>query len=105
VKPLTVTAEHEGNSVRVVFEGELDIGGAPAAEEVLHEAEGDAVTELTIDLRGLTFMDSTGLRLVVAADRRARESGRTLRVVRGPAAVQRVFELTGLADKLPLVDE
>ena len=104
MKPLTVTAEHEGNSVRVVFEGELDIGGAAQAEDVLAQAEGDSVTDLTLDLSGLTFMDSTGLRLVVAANRRAQESGRTLRVVRGPAAVQRVFELTGLDDKLPLVD-
>jgi anti-sigma B factor antagonist len=101
VKPLTVTAEHVGNSVRVVSVGELDIGGAPEAEDVLREAEGDGVSDLTLDLSGLTFMDSTGLRLVVAADRRAREAGRTLHVVRGPAAVQRVFELTGLDDKLP----
>jgi anti-anti-sigma factor len=105
VKPLTVTAEHDGDGARLVFQGELDIAGAPEAEEVLRAAEAGSANSLTIDLRGLTFMDSTGLRLVVAADRRAREQGRSLRVVRGPAAVQRVFELTGLQDKLPFVDE
>jgi anti-anti-sigma factor len=104
VKPLTVTAERDGDDVRVLFEGELDIAGAPEAEEALHGVEADGAANVTLDLRGLTFMDSTGLRLVVAANRRAEEQGRTLRVVRGPAAVQRVFELTGLEDKLPFVD-
>jgi len=92
--------------VRVAFTGELDIAGAREAEEAVRQAEsGGGESALTIDLRGLTFMDSTGLRLLVAADRRAHEAGRTLRIVRGPDAIQRVLELTGLGDKLPLVDE
>jgi anti-sigma B factor antagonist len=92
--------------VRVAFTGELDIAGAQEAEEAVRQAEtGGGGRALTIDLRGLTFMDSTGLRLLVAADRRAQQDGRTLRIVRGPDAIQRVLELTGLGDKLPLVDE
>jgi anti-sigma B factor antagonist len=104
VKPLTVTSERDGDGARVLFQGELDIAGAPEAEKAIRAVEDDRPASLTIDLSGLTFMDSTGLRLVVAADRRARENGRTLRIVRGPAAVQRVFELTGLEGKLPIVD-
>jgi anti-anti-sigma factor len=105
VKPLSITAEPEGEGVRVAFNGELDIAGAQEAEEALRQAEADRAGALTIDLRGLTFMDSTGLRLLVAADRRANETGRALRIVRGPDPIQRVLELTGLGDKLPLVDE
>ena len=105
MKPLSITAEPQGDGVRVVFTGELDIAGAREAEEALRQAESDGGSALTIDLRGLTFMDSTGLRLLVAADRRAGESGRTLRIVRGPDPIQRVLDLTGLGDRLPLVDE
>jgi anti-sigma B factor antagonist len=105
VKPLTITSTSEENGVRVVFTGELDIGGAQSAEDVLRRVESDGAPTLTIDLRGLTFMDSTGLRMLVAADKRAHEAGRTLRIVRGPAPVQRILDLTGLGDKLPIVDE
>jgi anti-anti-sigma factor len=105
VKPLTITAQPEAGGVRVVFVGELDIGASQEAEDVLRRVEGDGPPTLTIDLRGLTFMDSTGLRMLVAADKRAMEAGRVLRIVRGPAPVQRILDLTGLADKLPIVDE
>ena len=49
-------------------------------------------------------MDSTGLRAVLALDAEARRDGFTLSLVRGSAAVQRVFELTGTAGALPFVD-
>jgi anti-sigma B factor antagonist len=104
VNPLSVSAERDDDTVRVVLTGELDIGSAPEVEQVLHRVEADEPSSLTIDLRGLTFMDSTGLRMLVAADKRAREESRTLQIIRGPAPVQRILDLTGLADKLPLVD-
>jgi anti-sigma B factor antagonist len=50
-------------------------------------------------------MDSTGLRLIVSADARAREQGRRLAVVRGPEAVQRIFRVTRLEDRLDMVDD
>jgi anti-anti-sigma factor len=105
VNPLTVSAAREGDGVRVVLAGELDIGSAPEVEQVLRKVESDGATTLTIDLRGLTFMDSTGLRMLVAADKRAKDEGRSLRIIRGPAPVQRILDLTGLGDKLPLVDD
>jgi anti-anti-sigma factor len=49
-------------------------------------------------------MDSTGLRIVVSADARARENGRRLVVVRGPEAVQRIFRMTRLDERLEMVD-
>jgi anti-sigma B factor antagonist len=105
VNPLTVSAAREDDGVRVVLAGELDIGSAPEVEQVLRKVESDGAQTLTIDLRGLTFMDSTGLRMLVAADKRAKDAGRSLRIVRGPAPVQRILDLTGLGDKLPLVDD
>ena len=49
-------------------------------------------------------MDSSGLRIILAEHARAQEAGRKLSIVRGPAAVHRVFELTGTAELLPIVD-
>jgi anti-anti-sigma factor len=60
---------------------------------------------VVIDLRRLTFVDSTGVAALVAADRHARRAGRSLAIVKGPAQVQRVLELCGLTEVLALADE
>ncbi len=68
----------------------------------VREPSGDVV----LDLRELTFMDSTGVRTIVAAHQAARESGADLRVVR-PApesTVSRVIEISGIDEALGLVD-
>jgi len=49
-----------------------------------------------LDLKQVTFLDSSGLRVVVAADQRARGTIRRFAVVRGPETVQRIFEITRL---------
>jgi anti-anti-sigma factor len=54
-------------------------------------------------MRGLEFMDSSGLRLVVLADMRARETGRRFALVRGPETVHRVFEITRMSERLDFV--
>jgi anti-anti-sigma factor len=59
---------------------------------------------VALDLRGLVFLDSSGLRLVIAAEQRLREAGRRLVLVRGPQPVQRVFEITRMTDRLVFVD-
>ena len=58
-----------------------------------------------LDLRGLEFMDSSGLRLVITAEARLREAGRRLVLVRGNDTVQRVFEITKMVDRLDFVDD
>jgi anti-anti-sigma factor len=57
-----------------------------------------------LDLSELDFMDSTGLRLLIAADSRAREDGRRLTIIKGPEPVQRVFRITRLEERLEIVD-
>lgn len=104
MSPLTATTERTGEGVRVRLQGELDIATAPEADDELRRAEAEGPDLLAVDLSGLSFMDSTGLRLVVAADQRAREAGRRLQLVRGPEAVQRVFELTGIDGRLEWAD-
>ncbi len=102
---LEVDTQEKDGAVRVVLSGELDISSAPRAEEELDRVEGDHPAVLVLDLRGLDFMDSTGLRLIVSADARAREQGRRLAVVRGPEAVQRIFRVTRLDERLDMVDD
>lgn len=84
--------------------GELDLLAAvPVAEELLRlEAAGP--DPITLDLSGLTFVDSSGVELLLEAGRRAAATGRDLRVRRGPQPVHRVFELTRTDAALPFVE-
>ncbi len=101
---LELSTEPRGDAVIVSFGGELDISSAARVEGELARVEADAPAVLVLDLSGLSFMDSTGLRLVVGADHRARERGGRLAVVRGSDAVQRVFRITRLEDRLEMAD-
>lgn len=102
---LELTTETDGTTVRLALEGELDIASAGQVERELTRIERETPPAIVLDLRRLAFMDSTGLRIVVAADARAREQGRRLVVVRGPEAVQRIFRMTRLDERLEMVDE
>ncbi len=104
--PLLDLATSEKNgAVRIALSGELDISTAPRVEEELERVEPAGPAVLVLDLRGLSFMDSTGLRLIVSADGRAREQGRRLAVVRGSETVQRIFRVTRLEERLDMVDD
>ena len=102
---LELETHDEDGAVRLALTGELDISSAPRVEEELERLESAGPALLVLDLRGLAFMDSTGLRLIVSADARAREQGRRLAVVRGPEAVQRIFRVTRLEERLDMVDD
>lgn len=97
---LRVEIEAEGESTRVVFSGELDLATVGFAEKAMTDLP-EAKT-LVLDLRQLTFLDSSGLRLILlSADTQIPR----VFVVRGPAQVARVFDLTGAAERLNLVDD
>jgi len=101
---LELNTDTNGTTVRLTLEGELDIASAGQVERELARIERNPPARLVLDLRGLAFMDSTGLRIVVSADARAREDGRRLVVVRGPEAVHRIFRMTRLDERLEMVD-
>ena len=82
--------------------GELDIATVEALRRSLAARDGDE--GLALDLRGLGFLDTSGLQLVLETFRRARTEDWELVVVRGPRSVQRVFEIAGLEDMLPFAD-
>jgi anti-sigma B factor antagonist len=86
--------------------GELDLSGATVLEAELDRVQEDPELAIVVlDLRGLEFMDSSGLRLVVLADMRAREAGRRFVLVRGPETVHRVFEITRMSERLDFVSD
>ena len=94
-----------GEVAVVALSGELDVAGATLLEQEVDRVVADhEVRTLVLDLRELDFMDSTGLRLMVLADDRARAEDRSLRLVRGKPDVQRVFEITRMTDRLDFVD-
>jgi anti-sigma B factor antagonist len=88
----------------VTLEGEFDLASVADAEERIAAAERDAPGALVIDVRRVTFMDSSGLRVILAAHQRAEEQGRDFAIVRGSAAVDRLLKVTGLAARLRLLD-
>jgi anti-anti-sigma factor len=101
---LTWEAHQDDDMMRLALAGEFDLSNASQVEDALKEAETDRPSLLVIDLRELTFMDSTGLRVMVSADARARDDSRRLVVVQGPESVHRVFRITGLDDHLDIVE-
>jgi anti-anti-sigma factor len=72
--------------------------------EVLADDNG-LLTTTVVDLRGLTFIDSSGVSGVLAAARRARDAGSRLVCVPGPPSIRRVFELTGVDTVVEWVDD
>ena len=89
----------------MVLAGEFDLAGLPQFEDAIAAVEAEGPPAIVVDLSGLTFMDSTGLRALVTADERARRAGRRLAIVPGPPPVRRVFEITQLDSKLDLVED
>lgn len=88
----------------IVLGGELDLASSPQLEQSLEQVWTIDADPLVIDLRELEFMDSTGLSIIVRAQQRMTENGRQLSVVRGSQQVQRLLDLTGVAERLRLVD-
>jgi anti-sigma B factor antagonist len=102
--PFGVTIERRDGAVHVALSGELDVSTAPQLEDDLRRVEAEQPDSIVLDLHKLTFMDSTGLRLLIMADARAREEGRRLAIGRGNDMIQRVLHLTRLDERLEIVD-
>lgn len=99
-----VQVRTEGEAVIIAVSGELDLATSPSFEAELDRASSSGVGLLVIDLRELEFMDSTGLSVIVKAHQRLHQAGRALCLIRGPQQVQRLLDLTGVAERLPLAN-
>lgn len=101
---LDINTREDGGVRVIVLTGEFDLAGVQAFESELSKLEAAGGDVLVVDLGGLDFMDSSGLRALVMADQRATKAGRRLAIVPGPPSVRRVFEITQLDERLDLVE-
>ena len=100
-EPFRCEVDPHRASVFVRPVGELDIATTPVVDAQLSELVAAGFTSVVLDLRELRFLDSTGLRLLLSWDARARTEGVELSVIPGPAPVQRVIDVAGVAHLLP----
>jgi anti-anti-sigma factor len=85
----------------LVLSGELDMTPAAALQAVIVSCVKSEPGGLTLDLRKLTFLDSTGLHLILFAQRLCKDKGAEFALIPGPRQVQRVFELAAVVNRLP----
>lgn len=95
VEPPSVRPGH-GERTVVRLEGEIDVYTAPRVREMLDEQLRDGRTDLVVDLTDVTFIDSTGLGVLVGRLKHTRLLGGSLRLVGSDERVLKVFSITGL---------
>jgi anti-sigma B factor antagonist len=103
-EPFRVDVEPARDSVRVAPVGELDIATVEKLHAEVVRLRESGFNRIVLDLRGVRFLDSTGLRLVLELDAAARADSHHLSVIRGPEVVHRIFEVTQVAERLDFVD-
>jgi anti-anti-sigma factor len=96
------TTSREGDSAVLTLEGEFDFGVEERARAALEQTRDARV--LVIDLRELTFMDSSGVHLLLEARDLCHASGRMLLVVPGPPMVQRGLAALDLESEFLFVE-
>ena len=102
-RDFNVDVTREGEAELIAIRGELDLASGPALESELERISPAQTRLVVVDLRELEFMDSTGLSIIVRAHQRLAEDACELCLVRGTPQVQRLLDLTGVADRLRLV--
>lgn len=93
----------EKDRVVLRLEGELDLASAPIFERSLDGSEIAASPTVVLDLDALSFVDSTGLRVILAAHERSRERGQEFAITRGSAQVQRLLSITSVVEHLRVI--
>jgi anti-sigma B factor antagonist len=100
VHPLAVERIQADGCELLAVEGEIDIATSPRLIAALNEAVTDSDLSVIVDLGAVDFMDSTGLALLVRAQRRLSRRGRGFAVVCPDSPVRRIFEITDMVETL-----
>jgi anti-anti-sigma factor len=93
--PFKARVETRNGIARVAMSGDLDLATVPSFEDHLAQAEQDSIRAIMVDLREVTFIDSSGLHAFIKARQRAGLNGHLLLIVGASAFTRRLFELTG----------
>jgi len=100
---LEIEVQNSDQRTLVTLSGELDASTASSLYDTLSELEVADAHNVVIDLAKVTFMDSTGLAVIVTEHKRLRHAKGTLTVFSPPSSVRRLFEITGLTKVLDIV--
>jgi anti-anti-sigma factor len=102
-EPLDIRLEEQGDTAVVRISGACDVSCHEHLRERLLQADARDPEQVILDLTELTFIDSTGLRMVLGAWNRARQGGSRFAVALAQSGqVQRVFEVTGVDRIVPV---
>lgn len=100
---LQIDARYESDRVVLALAGELDMASTEMLEAALERDEVGRQALVVLDLQGVEFIDSTGLRCVLTAMERCRERKQEFAVTPGSQQVQRLLRITGAAEHLPTI--
>jgi anti-sigma B factor antagonist len=90
------------DAVVLILDGEVDLATASVLEQNLASVEARQVASVIVDLDRVSFMDSTGLQVLIAHTL-SNQNGTRVRLTKGSPQVRRLFEVSGLLDHLPFV--
>jgi anti-sigma B factor antagonist len=99
---LVLTTERDGSRAVLAVRGELDAYSAPGLEDQISRLVAEQVNEVVLDLAQTGFLDSSGLRAILTAQRRLGENGGEMRLRAPSEPVTRLLEITGLTDHFAL---
>ncbi len=100
---LRIDIRKETDRAILSLDGELDMANAPLLQSALDDAELASVSTVVLDLQQLQFIDSTGLRIILATRERCRERGQEFAITPGSDQVQRLLSVTGVGEHLRTV--
>jgi stage II sporulation protein AA (anti-sigma F factor antagonist) len=100
-----IAMEWSGDAVHLRVRGELDVAVADSLLHRVEGMEGSSAQLVIVDLHEVTFLDSSGLKALLAAQQAAADGGFEVLVVRTPKAVRRVMDVAGADRILHLADQ
>jgi anti-anti-sigma factor len=98
---LAVQHVERGGRQTLLLSGALSLDSVQTLESAVRELRPETTTGITLDLRGLEFIDSSGLWAITTVRKWCTQAMIEFSIIPGPEPVQNVFELTGLSDLLP----
>lgn len=99
-----IASQLEAGTARVSLLGELDLATAPQVEQSVDAALAQGACAIVVDLSGLSFIDSSGLRLFILLNDRSAGEGWALSLTHPPEPSRAVFQITGAEENLPFVE-
>lgn len=103
VEQLRVDVRQAADRVILALVGELDMASAPLLQHAVEDAGLDSQQLVVLDLGGLEFIDSTGLRVILAVRKTCGERGQELAITQGSQQVERLLAVTGVAEHLKTI--